>query len=79
MKGLLRLTDWDSGESVYVRANAIALIVRLPATVHESYTGGAPTEIGGRTRINVGENDLVLVRETPDEIYAAMERLEKAS
>lgn len=62
----IKLTDWFTGESVYVERDEIVVCRQLEASVHEY--GKCPTELGARTRIDT-RMDTFLVRETPDEIF----------
>lgn len=62
---MIRLTDWETGEAVFVNESKMDVVRRLPASVHEYVDG--PKELGERTRIQVG-NDIFLVRETPEEV-----------
>lgn len=64
---MIKLTDWDTGESVFVNESKIDLILRIQPSVNEHQN--VPTELGGRTRIQL-DKTCILVRETPDEVMA---------
>ena len=63
---LKRLTDFDTGETVYVDVSKIVSMRRLKASVLVS-SYGVSMELGERTRIDT-ERDTFLVRESPEEV-----------
>jgi len=67
---MIELTDWETGNPVFVNPANIALIERLPASVEGN--GKGPRELGERTKIIVC-NHIVLVRQTPQEVMRAAE------
>ncbi len=67
---LLKLTEYTSGQPLYVEERSIEAIVPMVASV-TVHGGDVPAELGMRTRINFCD-DVALVRETPDQIRAMM-------
>lgn len=67
---LNKLTDWKSGESMYIDLTTIISIYRITPSVEEGKDG--PVELGGRTRVATILGEVYLVREMPDEIYTKM-------
>jgi hypothetical protein len=65
---MIQLTDWESGRPIFVNENKMDVVRRLPASVSDF--GNGPTELGERTKIQVG-HDIFLVRETPEEVMQA--------
>lgn len=65
---MIQLTDWESGKPIFVNEDKIDVVRRLGASVHDY--GNVPTELGERTKIVAG-GDLMLIRETPEEVMSA--------
>lgn len=69
---LTKLTEWESGLSVYVDVQQIRSMRRLSASVYEPLGDDShATELGERTRIDIG-HDVILVRETPEEVLGVV-------
>lgn len=67
---MIKLTDWESGLPVYLDPTHIKQIRQLPAKICNPLDeDDPPQELGGRTRIDT-LSDLLLVRETAEEIVA---------
>ncbi len=64
---MIRLTDWETGNPAFIDETKIDVVRRLQPSVIDY--GDRPTELGGRTRINIC-GDILLVRETPSEVMA---------
>ena len=70
LSNLIHLTDWETGDDVYVDPAVIVGVRWLAARVYEPIIADdVPHELGGRTRIDT-KSDLLLVRETPAAILA---------
>lgn len=68
---MLRLTDYETGQPVYVRGDAITSIAGLTASQSDSTN----TEHGMRTRITLdGDAPMLLVRESAKAIGEAIEK-----
>lgn len=76
----LRLTDPDDATPIYVRADLVAGLLVIPASVERStsaFPGGAGTSDSAtpvRTVVHLREVGKVYVRETPDEIMVKLAR-----
>lgn len=67
---MIKLTDWETGDPLYVNEKMLLSVSRLKASI--SHYGITPTELGARTRIVLtGDNGCFLVREMPDEVISA--------
>ncbi len=66
-KRLTKLTDWETGEDLYIDYDAITLIQRLPPEQYDDLYD-EPVELGARTKLIVEPQQIVLVREEPEEI-----------
>ncbi len=70
MNEFIALIDWETGRPIHIRPSSILGVRQLVASVHESYGGDRPAqELGERTRIDTVK-DLLLVRETAEEVMA---------
>lgn len=67
MVHLIWLHDWETGETVCIDPDWIVSMRRLNAEVYDDLDDEPPQEIGARTRIDM-THDMILVRETPEEI-----------
>lgn len=67
---MIKLTDWETGEPIYVIPSAIVSIRQLKAETTDDY-GDIPHEMGRRTRIDT-PTDIFLVREDAEGIYAML-------
>lgn len=63
---MLKLTDYETGQSIYVRREAIQSARQLQAEVF-AHDRGSVVEHGMRTRIDT-KTDTFLVRETIEEV-----------
>ena len=62
---MIKLTNFDNGQSTYVNPDYITLIERL-----EGYAGFDGEFVDDRTKIVLKDSALFLVTETPDEVYS---------
>jgi len=69
MKGIIRLTEYDTGNAVVLRPEFIQAMRELKASVLVLQTI-PPVEYGRRTLISLGDRREVLVTQTVDEIMA---------
>ena len=70
---MIHLTEWETGNDVYVDPAVIVGMQWIAAKVYEPFgSDDPPRELGARTRIDTKAN-LLLVRETPAEIIAKAE------
>jgi hypothetical protein len=72
---MIELTDWETGKPVFLKPEKMDVIRTLPPISYPALDGvGEPTEVGERTRIQIGD-DCLLVRETPEEIMQGFPNL----
>lgn len=63
-----KLTDWETGEVIYVDRTQIVSCRRLNAEVHKPlWKGDVAMELGARTRVDT-RTDMLLVRETAEQV-----------
>ncbi len=73
LSGVVQLTDWEDGTTVILDLANVTLLHRLGASIDDYLGDGRVTEIGERTKIMTTDRNILLVRETPEEILAAMD------
>lgn len=79
MDNFISLTDWRTGKSIHVRPSSILGVRQLAASVHESCGENRPPQkFGERTRIDTAK-DLLLVRESADEVLVMIRSETKKS
>lgn len=74
MTKLSKLTDFETGEPLFLDLSTVVAIKRLPASVHDYLNTGTPTELGGRTKIQTAYG-IHLVRESPVEVADLLNEL----